>query len=224
MDPVLLLQVQPPLSQRCIPMLQHTTYNTTVSDLELCTGAFTMPSLTCQHSSCIAFKSEFISTPKQYSLDLESTKTLLALLVLVPIYNFCSITHILCIFSCRCVLHMHAVLISCPSPCKVPFKIVVGHLHSMQGLDCPYGNSLLRVRTQCDSKPCAHCVTSMLLHRQGPLLCLGHMMMVPWSRTVSLSSLWGSTMVPFRKTSSCKRQQEHWLSPKASLLRSRIAT
>lgn len=32
------------------------------------------------------------------------------------------------------------------------------------------------------------------------------MMMVPWSRTVSFSSLWGSTIVPLRKTSSCNFQ------------------
>ena len=98
-----------------------------------------MPSLTCQHSSCIAFKSEFISTPQKYSLDSEAAIVLLTLLVLVLIYNFCSITHILCFFSCRWVLHMHAVLLFCASPCKLPPQIGVGHLYSTQ--DCPYRHS-----------------------------------------------------------------------------------
>ena len=48
-------------------------------------------------------------------------------------------------------------------------------------------------------------------------------MMVPCSKTVSLSSLWGNTMVPFKKTSSCKCQQKQ-LNLKASLLGCCIAT
>lgn len=34
-----------------------------------------------------------------------------------------------------------------------------------------------------------------------------YMIIVPWSRTVSLSSLCGSTIVPLRNTSSCSTQQ-----------------
>ena len=130
----------------------------------------------------------------------------MALLVLVLIYNSRSISHILCSFSSRLVLQIHAVLILCPSPCRLPSKLVVGHLYSTQ--NCPYTFSWLRVGSHCESMPHAHSVTWMVLHRQGSLACLGHMMMVPCSRTVSLSSLWGSTMVPFRKTSSCKKARK----------------
>jgi hypothetical protein len=84
--------------------------------------------------------------------------------------------------------------------------------HAPQGAEgTPASTLFSRLRSCCRAPPRAPLARRARVQRRAQPLAAGscgrlrpgHMMMVPGSSTVSLISLCGSTIVPFRKTSSC---------------------